>query len=153
MAPDTRVLVLGSLPGEKSLADQRYYAHPQNRFWHLIGAVIGHDLAGLDYDDRLAALLAAKVGLWDTVASAHRRGSLDASIRDAEPTALLDLCQSLPQLRAVGFNGKTSARIGMPQLADSGLALIPLPSSSPAHASMPMAEKEKLWSALREFLA
>jgi len=147
------VLVLGSLPGEKSLAVQRYYAHPQNRFWHLIGKVIGRELGLLDYDSRLAALLAAKVGLWDSVASAHRAGSLDAAIREAEPTALAELASSLPELRAVGFNGKTSAKIGMPQLAGTGLALIPLPSSSPAHAAMPLAEKEKLWSVLGEFLA
>ncbi len=152
-APDTRVLVLGSLPGEKSLAAQRYYAHPQNRFWHLIGTVIGTELGPLDYEDRLEALLAAKVGLWDTVASAHRTGSLDASIREAEHNPLSDLAASLPELRAVGFNGKTSARIGMPQLAHTSLALVPLPSSSPAHAAMPLAEKEKLWGRLREFLA
>lgn len=153
VAPDTRVLVLGSLPGEKSLAAQRYYAHPQNRFWHLIGKVIGVALEPLDYEARLTALLAARVGLWDTVASATRHGSLDAAIRDAEPAALADLAASLPELRAIGFNGGTSARIGMPQLASSDLALIPLPSSSPAYAGMPLAEKEKLWSALGEFLA
>jgi hypoxanthine-DNA glycosylase len=153
VAPDVRVLVLGSLPGEKSLAERRYYAHPQNRFWHLIGKVIGRDLAPLGYDERLQALLSAKVGLWDTVASAQRTGSLDASIREAEHNSLAELAASLPELRAVGFNGKTSARIGMPQLAGTNLALFQLPSSSPAHASMPLAEKEKLWSRLAEFLA
>jgi len=152
VAPDTRVLVLGSLPGERSLAVQRYYAHPQNRFWHLIGKVIGVELEPLDYDARLVALLAAKVGLWDTVASATREGSLDASIRDAAHAALADLAASLPELRAVGFNGKTSAKIGMPQLAGTSVALVALPSSSPAHAAIPLAEKEKLWSRLREFL-
>ena len=153
VAPDTRVLVLGSLPGEKSLEVQRYYAHPQNRFWHLVGKVIDVELELLEYEARLAALLKAKVGLWDTVASARRTGSLDASIREAEHNPLAELAASLPELRAVGFNGKTSARIGMAQLATSGLALIALPSSSPAHAAMPLAQKEKLWSALGEFLA
>ena len=153
VAPDTRVLVLGSLPGEKSLAAQRYYAHPQNRFWHLIGRVIAMDLEPIDYEARLEALLAARIGLWDTVASAQRAGSLDAAIREAEHNPLAELAASLPELRAVGFNGKTSAGIGMPQLAHTGLALIALPSSSPAHASMRLAEKENLWGQLREFLA
>jgi double-stranded uracil-DNA glycosylase len=152
VAPDTRVLVLGSLPGERSLAVQRYYAHPQNRFWHLIGKVIGVELAPLDYEARLAELLEAKVGLWDTVASAHRMGSLDASIRAAEHNPLAELAASLPELRAVGFNGQTSARIGMPQLAGTSLTLVALPSSSPANASIPLADKEKLWSRLGEFL-
>ena len=153
VAPDTRVLVLGSLPGDKSLAARRYYAHPQNRFWHLIGQVIGTELEPLDYEDRLKSLLAANVGLWDTVASAHRSGSLAAAIREAEHNPLAELAASLPELRAVGFNGKTSARIGMPQLAHTDLALVPLPSSSPAHATMRLAEKEKLWDQLRDFLA
>jgi len=152
VAPDTRVLVLGSLPGERSLAAGRYYAHPQNGFWYLIGAVIGVALEPLDYEARLAALLKARVGLWDTVASARRSGSLDAAIREAEHNPLADLARSLPELRAVGFNGGASARIGMPQLAGSRLALVPLPSSSPAYAAMPLIEKAKLWNALGEFL-
>jgi len=152
VAPDTRVLVLGSLPGERSLAAGRYYAHPQNRFWHLIGTAISVNLAPLDYEQRLAALMEAGVGLWDTVASAHRPGSLDASIRAAEHNELAELAASLPGLRAVGFNGRTSAKIGMPQLAGTGLALITLPSSSPANASIPLAEKEKLWRRLGDFL-
>jgi TDG/mug DNA glycosylase family protein len=147
------VLVLGSLPGEASLAERRYYAHPRNYFWHLIGGVIGRNLVPLSYDERLAALLAAKVGLWDTVASARRAGSLDAAIREAEPTALAELVASLPDLRTVGFNGATSAKIGLPQLEGTGLALIRLPSSSPANAAMPLTQKEKMWSALAEFLA
>lgn len=152
VAPGTRVLVLGSLPGERSLAEQRYYAHPQNRFWHLMGRVVGHALVPLAYEARLAALLAAGVGLWDTVASARRSGSLDAAIRDAEPAPLAALVATLPGLRAVGFNGRTAQKIGMPQLADHGLALLALPSSSPAHASMTLADKERAWLQLREFL-
>ncbi|MXP42519.1 DNA-deoxyinosine glycosylase [Altererythrobacter soli] len=152
VAPDTRVLILGSLPGERSLAEQRYYAHPRNLFWRLIGEVIGRDLEVLDYDARLAALLAARIGLWDTVASAQRSGSLDAAIREAEHNPLADLAASLPQLRAVAFNGATSARIAGVLLANSGLALLPLPSSSPAYAAMPLAEKRRLWRAIGEFL-
>jgi double-stranded uracil-DNA glycosylase len=78
---DTRLLVLGSLPGRASLAAGRYYANPRNLFWRLIGAAIGREIEPLAYDARLAALLDAKLGLWDTVASAERPGSLDADIR------------------------------------------------------------------------
>jgi TDG/mug DNA glycosylase family protein len=152
VAPDTRLLILGSLPGERSLADGHYYAHPQNRFWHLVGRIIGTDLARLDYNARLTALLSAGVGLWDTVASAQREGSLDAAIREAQLHPLAELARSLPELRAVGFNGRTAAALGLPQLSASGLALVPLPSSSPAYAAMRLAEKEKLWDRLGEFL-
>jgi TDG/mug DNA glycosylase family protein len=115
--------------------------------------VIGQEgLPDLDYDARLDALLAAGIGLWDTVASAERTGSLDAAIRNADPAPLVQLAASLPRLRAIGFNGKTSARIGRNQLAGTSLALIDLPSSSPAHASMQLAEKRERWVALKHFL-
>jgi TDG/mug DNA glycosylase family protein len=154
VAPDTRVLILGSLPGEASLKAQRYYAHPQNQFWRLAGAVSGRDdLPALDYAARLDALLAARVGLWDSIASATREGSLDAAIRGAEHAPLAELVATLPQLRAIGFNGKTSARIGRAQLGDTTLALIDLPSSSPAHAALSLAEKRERWLELQQFLA
>ena len=152
VAPSTRVLVLGSLPGAASLAAGRYYAHPQNQFWRLIGGVIGRDVGSLDYDARLAALLAAGIGLWDTVASALRQGSLDAALQGVEGNALDELVASLHALRAVGFNGATSARIGRRVLGAIPLAFIDLPSSSPAHARMSFAQKAERWKSLREFL-
>lgn len=150
--PKTRVLILGSLPGERSLAERRYYAHPQNQFWRLVGSVIERDLAAMPYNERLEALLAAGIGLWDTVASATRRGSLDAAIREAEHNPLAELVLSLPGLRAVAFNGATSARIGRSLLEESHCRLLTLPSSSPAYAAMPFAEKLRLWRAIGEFL-
>jgi TDG/mug DNA glycosylase family protein len=148
----TRVLVLGSLPGEVSLARGQYYAHPQNQFWRLMQAVIGHPLVALHYDDRRAALKAAGVGVWDVLRSARRAGSLDAAIRDHEPNALPALVDALPALKAVGFNGATSAKIGMPLLAGrENLALIALPSSSPAY-TLAFDSKLERWMALAAFL-
>ena len=77
-----RVLVLGSLPGEASLAQQRYYGHPLNQFWRLMSDVLGADLVGLAYEERLRTLLAHHIGLWDSIAEASRAGSLDSSIRN-----------------------------------------------------------------------
>jgi len=151
-AENARVLILGSLPGEVSLAEARYYAHPRNLFWHLAGRVIARDLVALDYDARLGALQEAGVALWDTVASADRTGSLDAAIRGAERAPLRELTATLPNLRAIGFNGRKSAAIGRPQFEGSSLSLIDLPSSSPAYAAMPLADKERLWLRLADFL-
>jgi hypoxanthine-DNA glycosylase len=150
---NTRLLVLGSLPGEASLAAGRYYAHPRNLFWTLMSAVIGEDLVDLDYEDRLAALLRHRVGLWDVVAEASRRGSMDAAIREAHENDLLGLVRTLPDLRAVAFNGGTSAKVGMRQLEPVAerLALVRLPSTSPAYAGR-MDLKRKAWLALRAFL-
>ena len=148
----TRLLVLGSLPGDASLKAAQYYAHPQNGFWRLIGGVVDRDLVALPYEDRLAALKAAGVGLWDVIASAERAGSLDAAIRSPEAADLRGLIAGLPELRAVAFNGATAARNGRRALAGiDGLTLIDLPSSSPAHAR-PIAEKAAAWAVLKPVL-
>jgi TDG/mug DNA glycosylase family protein len=149
----TRVLVLGSLPGEESLARGQYYAHPRNHFWRLIGAVFEIELEPLPYDERLERLLGAGVGLWDTVGSATRRGSLDGNIRAVEANPLADLVARLPNLRAVGFNGGRSTALGLKLLTGhEGVMLLPLPSSSPAY-TLPFAAKLERWMALRPFLA
>lgn len=147
-----RVLIVGSLPGEASLAAARYYAHPRNQFWALMERVTGRPLVALDYDARLSALLEAGVGLWDAVASATRRGSLDGAIRGHSPNDLAALAASLPSLRAIGFNGRTAAAIASPALASRGVPLIPLPSSSPA-LTAPFEAKLVRWRALRPYFS
>jgi TDG/mug DNA glycosylase family protein len=149
----TRVLILGSLPGEVSLAHRRYYAHPRNQFWRLVGAVAGLELEPLAYEERLAALLGRGIGLWDTVGTATRRGSLDGAIRAIERNPLAALVESLPNLSAVGFNGGKSAQLGLPQLEGRrGLALVTLPSSSPAY-TLGFEAKLAQWRRLAPFLA
>jgi hypoxanthine-DNA glycosylase len=149
----TRLLVLGSLPGEKSLAAAQYYANPQNQFWRLMEAVTDRPLLAAAYEDRLETLLAAGVGLWDVIGSAVRAGSLDTAIRDHQPNALPDLCRSLPNLRAVAFNGGKASALGARILAArTDLALMPLPSSSAAH-TVGFERKLAAWQALSGFLA
>jgi double-stranded uracil-DNA glycosylase len=150
---DTRVLILGSLPGEASLAAARYYANPRNQFWRLIGAVIEQDLVARNYEQRLVTLLAHGIGLWDSIGSATRTGSLDSAIREVTANPLTDLAASLPDLRCIAFNGAKSAVIGAPQLAGAGgFALLRLPSSSPAHAALSFEAKLGEWMKLRKFL-
>ena len=148
----TRLLILGSLPGDASLKAAQYYAHPQNAFWRLTGGIIGIDLPALPYAARLEALKVAGVGLWDVIAGAERQGSLDGAIRNAEAADLRQLISGLPELRAVAFNGKTAARIGRRSLSGTTLTLIDLPSSSPAF-TLPFADKAAAWSGLSGPLA
>ena len=149
---DTRLLVLGSLPGRVSLKRQQYYAHPQNQFWRLISRVVDRDLVPLPYADRLQALLDAHVGLWDTVAAATREGNLDSSIRLHAASELAELADALPELRAVAFNGATSSRIGRRQLVGAdGIDRVDLPSSSPAY-TLAFDDKLKSWLRLRAYL-
>ena len=149
---DATLFILGSLPGDASLAARRYYAHPTNQFWRLLGAAIGEDLQPLDYDRRLERLGERRIGLWDVIASASRSGSLDQSIREADHNQLEQLLHDFPMLRAIAFNGSTSARIGRGQVGQppAHLALLELPSSSAAN-TRPFAEKAEAWSRLAQF--
>ena len=132
---NTRLLILGSLPGEKSLAHSQYYAHPQNKFWMLLGEVLGVDLKSQPYEERLATLLAHGVGLWDVVAQAQRTGSLDSNIRDRDDNDLVALAASLPRLQTIAFNGGTAAKLGIKVLGEHAqrYRIVSLPSSSPAY--------------------
>ncbi len=155
MAPvgsgDARLLILGSLPGDASLAAQRYYAHPTNQFWRLLGRSIGEELAGLDHDSRIDRLTARGIALWDVVAEALRPGSLDGAIRDARANPLAKFVATHQRLEAIAFNGKTAAAIGRGSLAGvEGIALIDLPSSSAA-LTRPFDQKMRAWSALVGF--
>lgn len=149
---DTRLLILGSLPGDASLKAAQYYAHPRNAFWRLLGGVLSEDLDTLAYEARLERLKARRIGLWDVIASAERSGSLDAAIRSPQAADLRGLVAGLPELRAVAFNGGLAARLGRRILEDhADLVLLDLPSSSPAHAR-PLAEKAARWAALSDFV-
>jgi hypoxanthine-DNA glycosylase len=150
--PDARMFLLGSLPGNASLAAKRYYAHPTNQFWRLLGAAIGEDLQGLGYEDRLARLAEHRIGLWDVIASASRSGSLDQAIRAAEHNQIDHLLRDFPDLRAIAFNGSTAAAAGRKLIGipPANIMLIDLPSSSAANTRA-FAQKSAAWSALGQF--
>ena len=152
IAPETRLLILGSLPGARSLAEHQYYAHPTNQFWRLIGAVIDEPLAELDYDERLLRLRVAKIGLWDVIRTAERRSSSDSEIREVEAHDLAPLVADLPELRMIAFNGGTAAAIGRRQLSPPlGIAFVDLPSSSAAN-TIRFSAKQEQWQQLAEAL-
>lgn len=150
---DTRLLILGSLPGDASIRQGEYYAHRGNAFWALLGDVLGEDLRGQPYAMRLKRLRARGVGLWDVIESAEREGSLDGAIRGAELRDLGVFVARLPALKAIAFNGKTAASHGRRQLGDrTGLALIDLPSSSGAYASLSRDAKRAAWMPIADHL-
>jgi double-stranded uracil-DNA glycosylase len=159
-APDARVLVLGSLPGQASLAARQYYAQPRNAFWRIMGELVG---AGLDvpYDERVTRLRASGIALWDVCEAAERPGSLDAAI-DLQSVVTNDFAcffQQHPRVVHVCANGATAHRLYLrrvrPLLPEpwSTLPLHLLPSSSPAHASLNLAQKLARWRVLDELRA
>jgi double-stranded uracil-DNA glycosylase len=150
---DARLFILGSLPGDASLAARQYYAHRTNQFWRLLGGAIGEALQPLSYERRLERLAERRIGLWDVIASANRHGSLDQAIREAEHNRVEHLLHDFPDLRAIAFNGSTASAAGRRLIGDAppDLALIDLPSSSAAN-TRPFAEKQKAWSRVAEFV-
>jgi hypoxanthine-DNA glycosylase len=159
-ASDARVLILGSLPGQASLAAQQYYAQPQNAFWRIMGELFD---AGLDvpYPERAERLRASGVALWDVCKAAVRPGSLDASI-DLNTVITNDFKRFLrahPGIVHVCVNGGTAHRLYVrrvqPILPEplSSLPLHLLPSTSPAHASLRYAQKLECWRLLEKLLA
>jgi len=146
---DAQLFILGSLPGDASLAARQYYAHPQNQFWRLVGSVVGEDLHSLSYETRLERLAEHRIGLWDVIGSAVRSGSLDQAIRLANHNRLEMLAQDFPNLKAIAFNGTVAGSIGRKSIgADTLLTLMDLPSSSPAN-TRPLGEKASAWAALK----
>jgi hypoxanthine-DNA glycosylase len=145
------VLILGSFPSTASLAAQQYYAHPQNQFWRILGAVLEQPLQEMEYPERIAAVQAAGIAIWDVFASCERAGSLDTAIRDAVPNDLASLGQFpqgrtalAPLLRRICFNGRMAAR-RIREVEALGFAALVLPSTSQAHAGMSFAQKLARW--------
>ena len=154
-----RVLVLGSMPGTQSLAQARYYAHPRNRFWPLLGRLLRFDPA-LDYPERLAALHRAGIGLWDVIGQCARNGSLDTAIERTSIVAnpLPALMVTLPRLTAVACNGVAAAQAWQRHVTvqlDGRMRALPvlaLPSTSPANATFTLQRLEQAWRVVLPYL-
>jgi hypoxanthine-DNA glycosylase len=154
---ESRTLILGSLPGQRSLQMQQYYAHPYNAFWKLVGAIFGFD-GTLPYPRRVRALRRNRVALWDVLEAAERPGSLDSSIVHASALAndFAGFFRAHPRIRRVFFNGRKAEdmyrRFVLPRLGEefSYLRYQGLPSTSPAHAGMTFAKKLDRWRRIKE---
>jgi hypoxanthine-DNA glycosylase len=148
----TRVLVLGSMPGELSLRLQQYYAHPQNVFWRIMSELLPVD-AHADYPSRLAALRAARIGLWDVLRMCERVGSLDSAIvQDSmEPNDFEALFAAHPGIVRVFFNGAKAQQVFSRMVAPALRLAVPcvrLPSTSPANAAVSYDAKLQAWRAV-----
>lgn len=153
--PNAKILILGSMPGKKSLEMQQYYAHPQNAFWKIMGELAGTS-PELPYAQRLAALKKNHIALWDVLATCVRSSSLDAHIEEERPNDFTRFFAAHLHIKHVYFNGGKAEQsfrkfvLNKQQLPP--LELHRLPSTSPAHAGMAYAEKLKEWQAIGQHL-
>jgi double-stranded uracil-DNA glycosylase len=150
--PDATRLILGSMPGVASLEAQQYYAHPRNAFWQIIEAALGLP-AGLPYDERCQALLDHRIAVWDVLKTCTRSGSLDSAI-DSKSIVINDFPSFFaghPHIELVCFNGTHTADVWRKHIAPTlpqacaAIRTVRVPSSSPAHASLSVAEKARRW--------
>src|SRR5262245_10643213 len=147
----SRVLILGSMPGKVSLLAEEYYAHPRILFWQLMQELLRVDRSA-PYRKRIAQLLARRIALWDVLKTCTRKSSLDSDILPASIVAndFASLFEAYPKLEVVCFNGAKAAasfhRHVLPGLGDrKDVIFHPLPSTSPANASIPLAKKLAAW--------
>jgi len=149
--PDARLLILGSMPGRESLAQQRYYAHPRNGFWPIMRELF--TLTGPDYAQNVLQLQQNHVAVWDVLKACFRTGSLDSEIdtRTIVTNDFRNFFAGHPQIRRVFFNGARAESIYLkhvlPGLGETAAAIRRkrLPSTSPAHASMSLEQKLEEW--------
>jgi len=145
---DARVLVLGSLPGQRSLQVAQYYAHPQNAFWRIMLELTGADGS---YEERCSTLVDHGIALWDVLAESVRPGSMDADIQtiSAEANDFAEFFADHENVRHVFFNGQKAAQLFQRLVTidgrDTARQLATLPSTSPAYASMAYEEKLRVW--------
>lgn len=144
---DARLLVLGSLPGKKSLLEQQYYAHPQNGFWPIMREIFGVDGT---YEERCEQLVERRIALWDVLAASVRPGSMDADIRLNTVIAndFDRFFEQHPGIVLIGFNGKKAEQLFhrlVPASITGTARTVGLPSTSPALASMSFDAKLNTW--------
>jgi len=153
----SKLLVLGSMPGDVSLKAGQYYAHPRNAFWPIMGALFDAG-PSLSYEKRVELLRSVGVALWDSLQACVRPGSLDASITEEVTNDFPTLFAKYPNITRVFFNGSRAEtafrRHALPTLPkDHHIVFTRLPSTSPAHAAMRLEAKVQAWSVVKKVLA
>jgi len=149
----SKVLILGTMPGERSLAKNEYYANPTNQFWKIISFVTG-DNFNTSYEEKKKLLLKNKIAIWDVLMHCEREGSLDTNISDEVPNDFKTFFEKYPAIMAVFFNGGKAADL-FPKhnLALPEKVYKTLPSTSSANTTMTFNEKANVWiEKISEFL-
>jgi len=145
---DTEILLLGSLPGKKSIELNQYYGHPRNRMWNILSKIINSEIS-TDYASKKLFLKKHKIGLWDVAHSAERKGSLDSNIKKEIPNDIQSLLIDYPSIKVIGFNGKKSETMFYKFFKPKPhIKYVSLPSSSPANMAISFKDICIKWSEL-----
>ena len=143
--PETSILILGSLPGDKSIELNEYYGHPRNRFWRILSEIT-RQTPPITYADKMSLLAKTNIGVWDVAHRAIRRGSLDHAILHEEPNRLDDFVGNHVNLKVIGFNGKKAEALFDKYFKrNPEIRYVSLPSTSPANAAITFDELCDRW--------
>lgn len=151
ISKDSKILILGSVPGVKSLEMQQYYAHPQNKFWKIIFELFQEDFTN-DYSEKINIIRKNNLALWDVIDTCERKGSLDSNIINEEANDIRKLLNEFPNLKAIFCNGQKSFKNLQKILGkETGIPIFVLPSTSPLH-TISFEKKLTEWKILKTFL-
>lgn len=146
---NSKILILGTMPGVQSLVKQQYYGHPHNNFWKILFLVCDEPFS-TDYEVRKNLLLRNNIALWDVLQHCERPGSLDSAIIKEYPNDFAAFLKNHPSITHIFFNGKKAAHFFRKYIAlDESYQLIELPSTSPANAGITFQEKLNKWQLIK----
>lgn len=148
-APDSRVLILGSIPSPKSREAGFFYGHPQNRYWRVLAAVLGEETPQSIAEKR-EMCLRHRIAMWDVLASCEIIGAGDSTIRNPSPNDLTGLL-ARTQVRAVFATGQKAAQLYRKYNPDA-LPVTALPSTSPANAAWSIDRLIEAYRAITAYL-
>ena len=148
---DAKILILGSVPGVKSLEMQEYYAHPQNKFWKIIFELFNENFSE-DYLEKIKILKKNKIAVWDVIDSCERVGSLDTTIKNEESNDILQLLKKYQNIKTIFCNGGKSYK-NLQKIVGKNfeIPIYLLPSTSPLH-TISFEKKLDAWSKISEYL-
>lgn len=145
----SKILILGSMPGQKSLEKNEYYANPQNQFWKLMFHIFNESFS-TDYSTKKNLLKRNKIALWDTIESCERKGSLDSNIKNETQNSITDLLSQYPNIKYIICNGQKAYKNVARQLGKYPNIHL-MHSTSPAH-TIKFEEKLAQWQKILDFL-
>lgn len=143
---NSKVLILGSMPGVTSLVQNQYYAHPRNQFWKILYAIFNEEMAN-NYEEKLLFLNRHHLALWDVVESCEREGSLDTAIRNEQINDIYGLMNKYPNIEVVLCNGGKAYQTlrKNKKTKDLKVPIYQMPSTSPAYVLSFEKKLQKWW--------
>ncbi|MDQ8013821.1 MAG: DNA-deoxyinosine glycosylase [Flavobacterium nitrogenifigens] len=151
-SPNSKILILGTMPGTKSLELNQYYGHNQNNFWKFMFQILGEEFSN-DYEIRKSLLIKNGIALWDVLQFCERVGSLDSAIKNEIANDFENFLETHPQIENILFNGQKAAAFFKKHVhLKKEYKTFTLPSTSPANASKAFQDKLNEWNVIKTLL-